>query len=512
MDRISTFNLSADLAGLQTALAQGQLPGPLNEPMQALVTRITEAASESPVAVYLFSTDEHAGLRDHFAFLLARTLTQHVPSTLLVDCDFLDVGLHGFVPEPDALGFLDLLLYGSSLGVITQESAGVKTIGAGSFPVTKKMPFVIGAFEEAARRLVAHARCVVFVGPIYEDHGEPHPLIGAVDLPVLVRELDHAYTDAIDPVEENIASRWDVELASVRMVSPSAARPADRTFSSVLGDEDDEAAPVLTAQDVPAPHVDRDFVDLADTAEDDGDAAAPPPPPAPPARPPVPPESGPSPVDPITGAARPDGQRRRRRVNPFAVVIAVVAVALAAWWISSRRGDQTPAGVATGTTQPASEAPPETTATRPPASGQGQEVAARDTAAAPAPRTEPVVEEVVEEPEYVDPADTFGRSGGVVHISSHDIHVMEDLERNWPDHYFIHISSFRRSVEARNEVAYLESREFPVFIVFLDLGAKGKWYRVYAGPFTTREEARELKKSLDDIPRVRFTRITKISG
>jgi cell division septation protein DedD len=67
-------------------------------------------------------------------------------------------------------------------------------------------------------------------------------------------------------------------------------------------------------------------------------------------------------------------------------------------------------------------------------------------------------------------------------------------------------------VEARDEVAYLESREFPVFIVFLDLDAKGKWYRVYAGPFATRDEAREVKKSLDDIPRVRFTRITQISG
>jgi cell division septation protein DedD len=59
-------------------------------------------------------------------------------------------------------------------------------------------------------------------------------------------------------------------------------------------------------------------------------------------------------------------------------------------------------------------------------------------------------------------------------------------------------------------VAFLESHEFPVFIVFLDLGPKGKWYRVYAGPFQTRDEAVEVKKNLDAVPQVRFTRIATI--
>jgi len=112
----------------------------------------------------------------------------------------------------------------------------------------------------------------------------------------------------------------------------------------------------------------------------------------------------------------------------------------------------------------------------------------------------------------VDPADTGGRSGGEVLIGSEDIIVMDDLERNWQGYYVIHISSFRESIKARDEVKFLLTHEFPAFIVFLDLGAKGKWYRVYVGPIRTREETRELKKSLDDLPRVRFTRITKVAG
>jgi cell division septation protein DedD len=87
---------------------------------------------------------------------------------------------------------------------------------------------------------------------------------------------------------------------------------------------------------------------------------------------------------------------------------------------------------------------------------------------------------------------------------------MEDLANRWNGWFAIHISSFQESIRAREEVSFLLSREFPVFIVFLDLGAKGKWYRVYAGPFKTREEAREVKKNLDAIPQVRFTRVTQI--
>ena len=93
-------------------------------------------------------------------------------------------------------------------------------------------------------------------------------------------------------------------------------------------------------------------------------------------------------------------------------------------------------------------------------------------------------------PAPVNPADTRGYSGGTVLVKSSDIQVMEDIDRRFHGWYMIHISSFQESVRARDEVAFLESREFPVFIVFLDLGAKGKWYRVYAGPFPTREEAR----------------------
>jgi hypothetical protein len=536
MDRISTFNAPADMASLQTALAQAELPSALHEPLQALVVGITEAAAASPVSVYVASADECAALRDHFAYLLARTLSQHIPSTLLVDCDFTNVGLHGLVPERDALGFLDLLLYGSSLGVITQDTAkGVKVVGAGSFPVTKRMPFVASAFEGAAHRLVHHARCALFVGPLYDDEGELHPLLGEVSRPVLVRELDAARPGAIDPIEEQISSQFGAELLSVRLLA-SAARSTPPTFSQVLGDEPEEAAPTPVT---PAPPPDRPVASTEPpTPQPEPPAPKSPAPKSPAPEPPAPEPPAPEQTEPSLSdladpslsreyapgpgpafARRPAGfpvpekRRRRVRVTPF-VVIVLAFVALV-WWWSTRGGEEQTTGRSeveqTARAQPpAAVVPQESTRTAPETTQVA--VAPADTVA-----HEPGgegAEMVVEEPrrESVDLADTGGLSGGTVLINPEDIHVMDELETNWPNHYFIHISSFRKSVEARNEVAFLESHEFPVFIVFLDLGAKGKWYRVYAGPFTTREEAFEVKKSLDDIPRVRFTRITKIQG
>ena len=45
----------------------------------------------------------------------------------------------------------------------------------------------------------------------------------------------------------------------------------------------------------------------------------------------------------------------------------------------------------------------------------------------------------------------------------------------------------------------------------MGLNPKGKWYRVYCGPFQTRAEASAVKKNLDDLSRVRFTRISKVA-
>jgi len=453
MNRISAYQIPLSVEAIHAAASAADLSAALAEPLQALVTTITRRAGEGPLMVYLAAEDGAAAARDDFAFALARVLTAHVPSALLVDCDFLGTGLHGRVPQKDALGFLDFLLYGSSIGVITQETGGVHVVGAGSFPVGKRMPFVDSAFADASRRLVAHARCALFVGPLFEEGGAVHPLTGEVDVVVTVRTA--VRDPRLDAAEESIAA-GRAEVWSVRLGGePVSART--------------ETPPAAPAHAVPV-------------AEK-------------PARPPA---------GPVPAAA---GERTYSSLAPRIAVLAfgVLVIAFVGWWLAQNR--RAPGADETASTAaPSREAPATLTADTARASA---DTALTDSVslASGSPADSALN---VAAPPPVNPADTGGRSGGTVLVNPSDIHVMDDLERLYNGWYVIHISSFQESIRARDEVAFLQSREFPVFIVFLDLGAKGKWYRVYAGPFPTREEARAVKKNLDAVPQVRFTRITTI--
>jgi cell division septation protein DedD len=196
------------------------------------------------------------------------------------------------------------------------------------------------------------------------------------------------------------------------------------------------------------------------------------------------------------------------------IVFGLLVIAFVGWWFMQNRGNLHLAGgkenpaAAVDTTRQAPALVPahrDTTVARPPVTAPVN----RDSTAAavkPGPTTAPAVTTSAAS----SPKSTPARTGGTMLVNSADIQVMDDLNRRFRGWYMIHISSFQTSVRARDEVAFLESHEFPAFIVFLDLGPKGKWYRVYSGPFETRDEAAEVKKNLDAVPQVRFTRIATI--
>jgi cell division septation protein DedD len=448
MNRISQFQIPLGSDAFRAAAADGA-DASLAEPLQALVAAVTRRCAEGPLAIYLAAADDARDARDEFAFALARALTAHVPSTLLVDCDFLAAGLGGRVPQKDALGFLDFLLYGSSIGVITQDAAGVHVVGAGSFPVTKRMPFVDTAFGDASRRLVAHARCALFVGPLHDEAGEIHPLCHDVDVVATVRGA--ARDPRLDAAEEKVASGRP-EVWSLRL----GAAP--------------EPVPAATPVAAPIPAAPRSA-------------------------------SEPS----VAAPARPERTAASLWPRVAVLVFGLLVISFVVWQLRQNRpapgegdgGGRTTAAVGTA---------PDTARVAMPDSTPADTMAAP-----PVVRPDTLARAGDASPRLpANPADTGGRTGGTVLVNPADIQVMDDLARSYRGWYVIHISSFQESIRARDEVAFLQSREFPVFIVFLDLGAKGKWYRVYAGPFATREEAREVKKNLDAVPQVRFTRITTI--
>jgi cell division septation protein DedD len=209
-------------------------------------------------------------------------------------------------------------------------------------------------------------------------------------------------------------------------------------------------------------------------------------------------------------------------------VIAVLVVVFVVWWMNLERGEPAdplrnqPTDVAETTPAPVTGDPQGAGQTDPVGeSATGTDAAGEQTQPPDSGPAAP--DSVVQQPETTageqttEPAPDESGTGEVTEpplprINSRNIIVMSDVQNNFAGSYLIHISSFRESAKARNEIEYLEARGFPVFIVFLDLGPKGTWYRVYAGPLDTRDEARNMKKLLDDTPQVRFTRITRVSG
>ena len=523
MERISTYTIAADTDTLRETFLSGRLASSLREPFQAIVHRVSGAASTHPVSIYVCATDADVERRNYFAAALARVVLQHVPSTLVVDCDFLNPGLSGLVPERDALGFLDLLLYGSSMGVISQETAsGVRVVGAGSFPVSRRMPFVEEAFTDASRRLVQHARCVFFVGPLLGDEGKPHALTRLVDLPILVDSTASSAPGPIVVLEESIAAEARGEVLCVRLdprVQPPAREPegdsrTDAPPARPPAAEEKPGFEPLGAAEVPGP-VDVDpapkFVRLEDTQVDLK-------------RPRIARDEKPAPR---RDEARKPSEERRAATLPYeeprysslipriaVSAVAILVIAFIAWWFFAERGRDgndlatTPQAAGTASGRSAGEVMDDATAP----AGQDPMVAAdadTTTVAVPRPGGQTRATGTATDP-TAKPTNGGGRSGGTVLIDSANIIIMDDLSRDWAGWFVVHISSFRGSVKARQEVGYLESQEFPVFIVFLDLGAKGKWYRVYAGPFRERGAARDVKKNLDDLQRVRFTRISEV--
>ena len=322
MERISTFQIAAHPEALRETASESVMAQSLHEPMQALLHAITSRTTAGPMAIYLCSPDDEMRLRVDFASALTRTIVGQIPSTLLVDCDFRSVGLGGIVPEKDALGFLDFLLYGSSLGVITQETTGgLHLIGAGSFPVTKRMPFVLSAFDEASRRLCTHARCVVFAGPMLDDDGETHPLVNACDLAILVRSGE-GLRPGVDVTEERMVSNGETDLLSVRVVLPTVPKPEPASVEEL---EEILPSPMPPVIEPPTP-----------AAE----------------------------VPPLPGSgSRGAGSGRR-----WVTALFIVGLALASWWWASREAnDVSPVNTAvsprqsTGMAEPVRPAPDTTT-------------------------------------------------------------------------------------------------------------------------------------------------------
>ncbi len=121
--------------------------------------------------------------RDFAVLQIAHVLAKRGKRVLIVDCDFLSPGLNGIVENAEELGFLDLLLYGSSLQSVARPTGvdGMSVIGSGSFPVQKTMPFAKREFGKINEFLVQKNDVVIYCSTLYTDDGQTNPMTEFVD-------------------------------------------------------------------------------------------------------------------------------------------------------------------------------------------------------------------------------------------------------------------------------------------------------------------------------------------
>lgn len=511
MKKISTIEFSASLDTIRSAVSTGTLSPELLEPLQSLVTPLIEQITKQPTGVYLLSSDENKELRDLVGSCLAVALLPHFKTTLLVDSDFLNVGMGDIVPQKDSLGFLDLLLYGSSMKAIVQRTeGGFFVIGAGSFQVTKKLPFSIESFRNAVRYLLNQAQCVIFSGPAEDDAGTAQPMAESLNTIIYVRQIARSGGVPLDQLEAKLTPMDDAHLFTVSVILDTSAKretmpvQAPPAPPAGLPEEKPELTPAeeeLPARSARHAAADSGLRGPETKAEQDRDDAG---------------EAGRA-GDFYTWETVEEPHAREARNSLVAKiamgVIPIVLVAFLFWWLfytKPYRATSTPpedhgsAAVLTDSADTTAGTIPAGTIPLP------MEITVGEQSAEAVPETiqEAAPETVLKSTEPINKQQVTQITATAAKPEETGLVVYDDLVPV-AGKFLIHISSFRAVDNAKVDARYLAGKGFAVFIARIDLGAKGIWYRVYSGPFDTRDQARENKMNLDNLDRVKFSRIIK---
>jgi cell division septation protein DedD len=78
--------------------------------------------------------------------------------------------------------------------------------------------------------------------------------------------------------------------------------------------------------------------------------------------------------------------------------------------------------------------------------------------------------------------------------------------------YGVHVCSMQTEAKARAEAARFEAAGYPTIVRQVDLGQKGIWHRVYAGPYENRAAAERASQEIIARGLTDFTLVQRISG
>jgi cell division septation protein DedD len=460
------------------------------------------------VSLLALSVGDDRLSRDFSMLQIAHLMAKHGKRVLIVDCDFLSPGLSGLVENTEGYGFLDLLLYGSSLQSISRPSGidGVTVAGPGSFPIARTIPFALKEFDKIRAFLAKRSDAVIYCSTLYTDDGSVNPLSTKVDGIVMscrIEEMKEGQLQrSLDDLGPGVppidlicfCARGEAPAVAAGAEEAGAGAPAAavrRPVGEKVAERIEEPPPRDTGEREPA------FIEKTDEIEE-------------------PEETG------------------RGKLNiPRIVTIAaaVVIIGFISWWViidRSIRGrrdadkrtelvqkqrsarDRTAGGEREG----ASGAVTDTVGRREAVPGATESAGLQETGERAVEDTTRAVGRVApgEEPSapgLESPAEGQGLHSPGPDTSAEDEGAPPAGEGAPGVTFAIHVASFRNMSRATREKEHFEREGYTVTVATVNIRGV-EWYRILIGKYATREKAMRVRAELKDRSGVGYAQIIEL--
>ncbi|MBN1163985.1 MAG: SPOR domain-containing protein [Candidatus Krumholzibacteriota bacterium] len=435
--------------------------------------------------------------RDFSVLQVAHLLAKHGKRVLIVDCDFLNTGLSGLVEKVEDHGFLDLLLYGSSLKSVLRPTGidGVSVTGPGSFPVSKTVPFAKKEFITVNDFLSQKCDIVIYCSTCYTDEKVINPLTRLVDGLLLCCRLDLMEEGQLQKIIDDLGK----EVPPLNIVCICSKK---EEIEIPVGER---IKPPLVEPEAPVPETMREEKEEEEKIESVNIEKT---------------------EEIIETAERGKSRKGVNIPRLITIIIASMVIIFSVWWFGNYRTFQKESesndmanvikeqqeaerkNAQLKEVSPVTEDEAEEEGVpeqKVPAAEEGtsvkEETSAGETAEKPVQAQEGSGEESRED------------SGREVSPSGEERPAEPEATTVTPapegKHYSVHVASFREISRAGQESDYLEGKGFVPAVMEVDIRGE-KWFRIMVGEYATREEALQTKMKLMTLKRIGYARIVLV--
>ncbi len=426
-------------------------------------------------AILAMSVQEKRISRDFTVLQLAHLLSKKGKKVIIADCDFLYPGLSGLVQNVEDHGFLDLLLYGSSLKSVMKPTGidGVRVTGTGSFPVSRTIPFALKEFSKVNDFLSSNSDVVIYCSTLYTDDGGINPIPHLVDGLLLCCRIEEMEEGELQKILDDLGP----DLPSSNLVCFCEGKGSQ----GIPGAEDERAGEEIldlepeSALTGPAANAEDQEPEVIEKSEE---------------------------IDSMKG---PDAGRFSIP-RLVAVIVSTLIVVFIIWWFVIEKSVQEKEDA-----DRISELVVKQQDVR--------DKTRRDNEVGPEEDGKTVIDEEitvsVDERKGIDPGDDkpVAETEEVLArtASGEKEHSISATYAAEGMYYSIHIASFLDIQRARAESDYFEKKEYETRITEVEIKGR-RWYRVFIGELETKEAAEVMRQELLSFRRIAEARVMSLKN